>query len=368
MPLKPLQIDCSIKGAPTEIQVMPRGRHSTGNGDFTLDGAGARRIIEDFNSRENDMVIDYEHQTLGGGEAPAAGWIKELIDKGNEGIWAMVQWTEKAKEYLKAREYRYLSPVFLKSVSSNEVIRLINVALTNQPAIDGMVPIVSKAQCTRTSQPQAISKNLEGSVTPDLEGSVTPDREGSVTPNKPKKEVFMKELFELLGLSEEGTAEQAAWAIRALKSEVEALKAGPFYPIAGEVLQLLGLSVTATSPEIKGTVAALKQAEVRIAEIPVLEAKVVKLKAALREAGAEDLVEAAMKQGKVTPAQRDWAMQYAGQDPEGFRVFTAKAPMVIPTGEIVAAQATSAGVISSLQSEANRMLGVSDEAFKKHNV
>ena len=39
-----------------------------------------------------DLVVDYEHQTLKGVEAPAAGWVKELkLEDGN--IVAVVEWT-----------------------------------------------------------------------------------------------------------------------------------------------------------------------------------------------------------------------------------------------------------------------------------
>ena len=44
------------------------------------------------NSDKLDLVIDYEHQTLfadkNGAPAPAAGWIKQLINKGKDGYGA----------------------------------------------------------------------------------------------------------------------------------------------------------------------------------------------------------------------------------------------------------------------------------------
>ena len=107
---------------PTEIQVIPYGRYDTPKGEFVLDDDGAAGIVAAFEAQKNDMVIDYEHQTLAGTEAPAAGWIKKLINKGKDGIWASVEWTERAKKYLLNREYRYLSPVFVKRIADNKVI------------------------------------------------------------------------------------------------------------------------------------------------------------------------------------------------------------------------------------------------------
>ena len=90
------------------------------------------------------MVIDYEHQTLKSVEAPAAGWIKRLINRGEQGLWAAVEWTEKATKFLVNREYRYFSPVFLVRKSDRKVIQVTNAALTNSPQINHLTPIIAK--------------------------------------------------------------------------------------------------------------------------------------------------------------------------------------------------------------------------------
>ena len=90
------------------------------------------------------MVIDYEHQTLKSVEAPAAGWIKRLINRGEQGLWAAVEWTEKATKYLVNREYRYFSPVFMVRKSDRKVIQVTNAALTNSPQINHLTPIIAK--------------------------------------------------------------------------------------------------------------------------------------------------------------------------------------------------------------------------------
>jgi phage I-like protein len=142
------------RGVPDLIQVLPYGCHQTEKGPFLLDEEAALEVVRAFHQRVNDMVIDYEHQTLKGTEAPAAGWIKRLVDRGKGGIWAVVEWTERAKGYLQNREYRYISPVFLKRASDNRVVKLFNVALTNQPAIDEMVPVVNKLSANEISDYQ----------------------------------------------------------------------------------------------------------------------------------------------------------------------------------------------------------------------
>ena len=60
-------------GAPTEFQVLPEGRiEVVGEEPVYCDAAAAEEIIAAFSARGNDMVIDYEHQTLADGESPAA--------------------------------------------------------------------------------------------------------------------------------------------------------------------------------------------------------------------------------------------------------------------------------------------------------
>jgi phage I-like protein len=109
------------EGVPREIQVFPYGMVDCIGGDsFMVNDDVMTRVIEKFSARGTDMVVDYEHQTEGGafaspsGVAPAAGWIKKLINRKEEGLWAVVEWTQRAKEFIAAREYRYHSPEIWK--------------------------------------------------------------------------------------------------------------------------------------------------------------------------------------------------------------------------------------------------------------
>lgn len=144
---KLLAILKEMTGAPGEFQVLPEGKiEIEGMNPAFLDEAAAGGVIAAFKARGNHMVVDYEHQTLTDGPAPAAGWIKDLIWKGKEGLWAAVEWTKKAKEHLENREYRYFSPVMLVGAKDGRVVKLINIALTNSPKINHLQPIVAKYQ------------------------------------------------------------------------------------------------------------------------------------------------------------------------------------------------------------------------------
>ncbi|MBC2703985.1 phage protease [Desulfobacula sp.] len=136
-----------INNALHEFQLFPygeselEGQHVT---KITVDKESMSHIIAEFERRGNDVVVDYEHQTIREGKAPAAGWISKLIDKGSEGLWAAVTWTEKAKSFLKNKEYRYYSPVFHVRKADSRVIRILSVALTNMPRLNNLKPVYAK--------------------------------------------------------------------------------------------------------------------------------------------------------------------------------------------------------------------------------
>lgn len=85
------------------------------------------------------LPIDYEHQTdlaaENGRPAPAAGWISQLSVRA-DGIWALVDWTAKARAMLAAREYRYISPTFMADKDTGTVRVILRAALTNNPALE----------------------------------------------------------------------------------------------------------------------------------------------------------------------------------------------------------------------------------------
>lgn len=318
---------------PAEFQVFPAGVvEIQGEKPFTVDQAAIDAVIRKFEERGIDMVIDFEHQTEGGewsspdGTAPAAGWIKRLVNRGEAGLWAVAEWTDRARQYLANREYRYFSPVFLVSKGDHRrLVELLRVALTNAPLLNWIRPI---AAAQKTTAPTGA------------------------------KEAWMdrlKALLKALGLAEDASAEQAI-------SEIAKLKTPPAPVIAKGVVEALGLAESATESEIVATIHAIKQR-------PDLTAEVAGLKKRLAERDRDDLVAKAIKDGKITPAQKEWAEGYALVDPEGFRLFTAKAPQVVPTDrvEIAPDKAKDGPVLDETQRAVNKQFGIDDAVFAKHN-
>ena len=104
----------------------------------------ASNVIALASQRKDAFVIDYEHQSLSGNDAPAAGWFKRLEWREGDGLYmADISWTDRASAMLAASEYRYLSPVFRFDKDTGDVQEVFSVALTNTPALDGLADLAA---------------------------------------------------------------------------------------------------------------------------------------------------------------------------------------------------------------------------------
>lgn len=137
-----LSISLDAGSVKNEAQVLPAADFEANGKKFVINAQVAQQLIADFASKKNDTLIDYEHQMLlskeNGKPAPAAGWFNQLEWR-NDGLYATnVSWTAAATEFLEKKEYRYTSAVFLYDVVTGEIHKFINFCLTNDPAVDGM--------------------------------------------------------------------------------------------------------------------------------------------------------------------------------------------------------------------------------------
>ena len=259
---------------PKSFLLCPYGeQHYTKDGKenaFRFSPESADRVIREFHSRARDLVIDYEHQTLTGGKAPAAGWIGDL-EKTEKGLVAKVNyWTDAAADLLQKREYRYFSPTFL--MSGNEVAALHSVALTNHPAMHGVTALAAKDTAI-INQPENPGKTKGNNMT--------------------KTELALRKLLgdTALALSDE-TDGQTAARIEALAEELPELREKK--NIAEEVKKILGVPETAGKDEI---LAALK------AELEKATAAE-KLEADAEEAKKDLVLSDALAKNKITAAEK----------------------------------------------------------------
>lgn len=331
----------AVDGAPNEIKLLPLGVVHSQKGDFVVDDESVNLIKQHFKGRNIDLVVDYEHQTLQDVQAPAGGWIKDIY-KGEDALIAKVEWTPKATEYLKNKEYRYLSPVVIVRKSDNKAMAIHSVALTNTPAIDGMFAVVNSASIADYEEDDQI--------------------------------MDLKELAKLLGLSETASEDDVRKALAAFnaskqsgddvtevnKTEEKECKAGTEAVANSTVLSLLGLKDDAKTEDVAAAIMSLKAGDMNV------QAEILALKQQMEQRNADELVTKALKDGKITAAQKDWATAYARKDPEGFKGFCDKAPVVVPTGKLELKDAPDSKVNEDYNLEILKNCGVSEEDAKKY--
>jgi phage I-like protein len=219
--------------APTEIRILPAGAFkavdgrpgkTSSDGHWHLTAELARKVIDAVAAQGNDIVMDYEHQSLlskeNGKPAPAAAWLKTLEWRDGPadqaGLWATdVTWTAKAKAAIEAGEYRYLSPVFAYD-DQGRVLRLDSVALTNKPALDVLDPMTQRA---------ALSRMQIFDFQPALEGeTMTPEQIAALTQERDTAKTSLAALTtQVAALTAE--RDQTATQLAALKADADKAKA-----------------------------------------------------------------------------------------------------------------------------------------------
>lgn len=147
-----LDVQASLAG---RAQIFPMGEFRSDDGSgrptdcraWKMTPEIGQRLVAAATARTTPYCFDYEHQVLraqdNGKPAPAAGWFQTLEVR-DDGIWATdIEWTPAARQMIEAGEYRYTSPLFAYSTKTGEVSNIVNVALTNTPALDGMAALAA---------------------------------------------------------------------------------------------------------------------------------------------------------------------------------------------------------------------------------
>lgn len=246
---RPQVLNWSGSDPPTEFHIWPFGIVETSKGDFLFDELAAHSVLTTWREQGLELSLDYGHAAYHGGDAPAAGWFN--LELREDGLWAVdVQWSPKADKHLRNREYRYISPWFNYDEESSRILDLVNIALTNTPATFNLRPLVA--------------------------GRSAPEEENKMEPNT---------LAATLGLSQ-GTPEPQVLA------EVLALRS------FGSAMQ--ELTGTQDRDSAMGVITAWREGA---AQTEQLSRRVQELETAAENAEREDLIQQALTDRKLTPAQ-----------------------------------------------------------------
>jgi phage I-like protein len=155
--------ESAAKTPPAEFRIFKRGVNSSVKGDFLFDDQAAEMVMASYRQRGIDVTIDYDHQTLAtkaGVQAISAGWINLDVREGD--LWATnVRWTDRAKAYLEAGEYRYFSPLFNSDEQTGRVEEILDVALTNTPALFDIEALVAASAHTNPNGGNEMDPKLQ---------------------------------------------------------------------------------------------------------------------------------------------------------------------------------------------------------------
>jgi putative I protein len=326
------------------IQLLPYGKFRATDGRptdveawYVTDTNGAD-VVALANSQKNPLPIDYEHQILhsqqNGKEAPSAGWMEYLYFN-PQGIFADVRWTDKAAEYIKNGEYRYISAVFAYD-TNGYVRKIFHAALTNNPALDGMDEVMVAASV------QLLNQQKE----------------------KPEMD---KKLVEALC---------ALFALKADASEAEITEKVTALSAAKGNSQVAVLDVYAKLAEKEQSVAALTAQVgkpdpakfVPVETVAALQADFNKLKLSIDNDKKSALIEAALSQGKLAPALKEWAASLSIEALTGY-LDKATPIAALAGGHQANEDPNKSNVVALTAAEqaAARALGMTEaEFFKEH--
>lgn len=339
-------------------QLLPAGEFSAVDGrPFDVPGGKwkinaeiAQRLISLAQNAANDLVVDYEHQTLNadknGQPAPASGWFKDQMEwREGSGLWIKPKWTARASDFIRNKEYRYLSAVFPYSKATGEPLFIHSAALTNRAGIDGMQDLESLCAKIVPSTPDNTSHHTT---------QETPEMNEAIRKLLTKLGIELKDGQELTDaqatavLTALDTLLAGADKSKELETEVAALKAG-----AGQTVDLSKYVPAET--------------------YNALVTEMASLKAGSDKESAKQLIADGRAAGKVLAAEEDYLNQLAEQ-----QGIAALKGLIDSRPELTALQSqqtdgkdkdsnkdTGVASLSAQELEVCAATGVSPEAFLK---
>ncbi|GAB6191146.1 phage protease [Desulfocastanea catecholica] len=265
-------------GAPEWIQLIPAGPVS-GRDGRAWNNSRPDMVLQTFVDRAMDLPIDIEHSTEHKGPkgepAPAIGWVKELQNRNGE-IWGRAEWTAAGRQMVDERAYRYTSPVILYQQDSGIIVGITSVAVTNQP-------------------------NFKLSALNQQQGGGPPTKEDSM----------LKALLAALALSEDATEAEALAKIQELKTNLETAANRANNP---------SLEKFVPRADYEAAVGKASNAEQQLAELKKTEL----------EKSVNSAIDQALKDGKITPATKEYHQAQCRQEGglERFTAYCAAAPVI----------------------------------------
>ncbi|MGD0591050.1 MAG: phage protease [Bacteroidota bacterium] len=367
------EIDLGGAGVPMEYDLLIEGatyakaKDVNGNNQpFTITASHIDSAVKQFAQRKQrapmrDLVVDYEHQTLKGGEAPAAGWINNLssiVRDGKKVLRAhMREWTDKATKYLQDHEYKYTSPVFALNATdkvTGEVYpcMIFNAALTNEPLIDELQPIAASQLYQTIFGKDTLMDGVIKKLCAFLGIAESADEQTVAA----KFAEFATNVKTALAATTEIAAKDVLEYIAGAKTEIAA-KAG--------LVKVICAKDGATVEEASAIYLAAKE---NAATVQTLHAEIDALKNKEINTQVDTIIAKGVADGKITPATRDSMHAFAAKDIKAFETYLASAPVVLPIGRLPEGGDTIAAKNITVEDRAiGKKLGVTEDQLVKYN-
>lgn len=318
------------------IQLLPYGKFRAADGRptdveawYVTDTNGAD-VVALANNQRNPLPIDYEHQIIhslkNGKEAPSAGWM-EYFYFTPQGIFADVRWTDKAADYIKNGEYRYISAVFAYD-TDGYVRKIFHAALTNTPALDGMEEAMVAASVNLLQEDNPMNKKLLAALCA---------------------------LFALKADASEADITEKVTALSAAKGDSSVDVLDVYAKLAEKEQSVAALSTQVGNPD--------PAKFVPVEQVAALQADFNALKTSVEADKKAALITAALSQGKLAPALKDWAQSLSV---EALSAYLEKAPaMAALSGEPQAKgdPEQKVAALSAAESAAAKALGLSEKDY-----
>ncbi|HHF4334760.1 phage protease [Haemophilus influenzae] len=321
------------------IQLLPYGKFRAADGRptdveawYVTDTNGAD-VVALANNQRNPLPIDYEHQIIhslkNGKEAPSAGWM-EYFYFTPQGIFADVRWTDKAADYIKNGEYRYISAVFAYD-TEGYVRKIFHAALTNTPALDGMEEAMVAASVNLLQEDNPMNKKLLAALCT---------------------------LFVLKADASEADITEKVTALSAAKGDSAVDVLDVYAKLAEKEQSVAALSTQVGNPD--------PAKFVPVEQVAALQADFNALKTSVEADKKAALITAALSQGKLAPALKDWAQSLSIEALTGY--LDKATPIAALAGGHQANKDPDKGNVAALTAEqqaAAKMLGMNDADYIK---
>jgi phage I-like protein len=209
-------------------------------------------------------------------------------------VWAKVEWTDKGRESIEKKYIKYISPEMAVDKKTNRVLEILAAGLVLRPAITQLPALAAQERGERKMD---------------------------------------KAILDLLGLAEGATTEEVVAAIQALQEKANAAAA----EAEGDV---------AKAEEEKATAKAMQDLRVELAKA---SKRVSDLEAAAHAKEVNEVVDGAIKEGKITPACREYFVAHCKSEAD----IGDLSKMLAASGKVIADVNVNSGAVAATAKKLN---------------